>query len=166
MAHQFTVVATINGISVDEFKRLATDITLHETVCRRIPGENIQIVRSEKQGHIYTLERTYNLDVHIPEIAKKLLKDAFRLKRKDISNLDAMTSVVELAANLPLEARCERQVTGDHQHVSFELNWTVKVKVPLVAGMLERHAEGEIRKFSQIELSIIEDELRQHLAVA
>ena len=95
-----------------------------------------------------------------------MLKDAFRLKRKDVSDLDAMTSVVELGANLPLEARCERQVTGDDQHVSFELNWTVKVKVPLVAGMLERHAEGEIRKFSQIEISIIEDELRQNLAVA
>jgi hypothetical protein len=166
MAHQFTVVATINDVSLDEFKRLAADISLHENVCRRIPGENIQILRSEKQGSIYTLERTYNLDVNIPDIAKKLLKDAFRLKRKDVSDLDAMTSVVELGANLPLEARCERQVTGDDQHVSFELNWTVKVKVPLVAGMLERHAEGEIRKFSQIEISIIEDELRQHLAVA
>jgi hypothetical protein len=29
--------------------------------------------------------------------------------------------------------------------------------------MLEKHAEGEIRKFSQIEISIIEDEIRKSL---
>ena len=39
----------------------------------------------------------------------------------------------------------------------------LKVKVPLIGGMLEKHAEGEIRKFSQIELDIVEDELRQNL---
>lgn len=37
------------------------------------------------------------------------------------------------------------------------------MKVPLIGGMLEKHAEGEIRKFSQIELDIVEDELRQNL---
>jgi flagellar motor switch protein FliM len=35
--------------------------------------------------------------------------------------------------------------------------------VPLLGGMLEKHAEGEIRKFSEIELSIVEDELRKGL---
>jgi hypothetical protein len=38
-------------------------------------------------GDIYTLRREYNLDVNIPDVAKKLLKNAFRLKRSDITNL-------------------------------------------------------------------------------
>lgn len=59
----------------------------------------------KKQGHLYTLKRAYNLDVKIPDIAKKLLKDAFRLQRTDVSNLEEMTSVVELGANLPIEAK-------------------------------------------------------------
>ena len=36
MAHQFTVNAIIRGVSIDEFKRLANDISLHEAVCHRI----------------------------------------------------------------------------------------------------------------------------------
>lgn len=163
MAHQFTVTASINGVSIEEFKRLASDIHMHEAVCRRIPAQNMEILVSEKQGEIYTLKRSYNLDVNIPEIAKKLLKDAFRLQRTDISNLDKLTSTVALGANLPIEATCQRAVKGDERQIEFQLDWTVKVKVPLVGGMLEKHAEGEIRKFSQIEIEIIEDEIRKSL---
>ena len=48
-----------------------------------------------------------------------------------------------MGANLPLVASCERSVTGDDQKIHITLNWQGKIKVPLVAGMLEKHAEGE-----------------------
>ena len=121
------------------------------------------LVASKVSGDIYTMRREYNLDVNIPDVAKKLLKNAFRLKRTDVTNLKNLTSTVELGANLPLEAKAERTVTGDSEKVMFSLIWTVKVKVPLIGGMLERHAEGEIRKFSLLELEIVEDELKKHL---
>lgn len=163
MAHQFTINATIPGISIDDFKRLAADKSLHEAVCRRIPGENLEILESNIQGNTYTLRREYNLDVNIPDVAKKLLKNAFRLKRTDITNLATLTSTVELGANLPLEAKGERTVTGDSNKLNVTMVWTVKVKVPLVGGMLERHAEGEIRRFTQLELDIVEDEAKKQL---
>ena len=132
MAHRFTVNSTIQGVSIDEFKRLASNTALHEAVCRRIPGEKLEIIESKIQGETYTLRRAYNLDVKIPDIAKKLLKDAFRLKRTDITNLEALTSTIELGANLPLVASCERAVTGDDRQIHITLNWQVKIKVPLV----------------------------------
>lgn len=164
MAHKFTVLAQIDGISLDDFKRLAKDIKMHEKVCYRLPAENIEILESDLKGDIFTMKRSYNLDVNIPDIAKKMLKDAFRLQRTDISDLEKMTSKVKLGANLPIEAHCDRHVTGSAHHVEFHLQWTVKVKVPLVGGLLEKHAEGEIRKFSAIEIEIIEDEIRKSLA--
>lgn len=164
MAHHFTVNSTIQGVSIDEFKRIASNTALHEAVCRRIPGEKLEIIESKIQGNTYTLRRAYNLDVKIPDIAKKLLKDAFRLKRTDITNLEALTSTIELGANLPLQANCERFVTGDDKQIHIILNWQVQIKVPLVAGMLEKHAEGEIRKFSDVEIQIVEDELKKNLS--
>lgn len=164
MAHRFTINSTIQGVSIDEFKRLAAHTHLHEAVCKRIPGENLEILESQIIGNIYTLRRAYNLDVNIPDIAKKLLKDAFRLKRTDVTDIDALSSTIELGANVPLVANCERSVTGDDQQIHLTLNWEVKVKVPLVAGMLERHAESEIRKFSDVEIQIVEDELRKNLS--
>ena len=160
MAHQFTINSTISGVSIIDFKRLARDTSLHEEVCRRIPGENLQIIESAIQGDIYTLRRAYNLDVNIPDIAKKLLKDAFRLKRTDISNLDTLVSTVELGANLPFDASCQRSITGNENQLNIKLDWSVKVKVPLIGGILEKHAESEIRKFSDIEISIIEELLK------
>ena len=163
MAHKFSIQTTIQGITLEDFKRLSANTALHEAVCRRIPGEKLDILESQITGDIYTMRRAYNLDVNIPDIAKKLLKDAFRLKRTDITNLAAMTSTVELGANLPLEAKCERSVTGDQHQIKLQINWQVKVKVPLIGGLLEKHAEGEIRKFSLLELEIVEDELKKHL---
>lgn len=98
MTHSFTIDSTIEGVSIDEFKRLAADTALHEAVCRRIPGDNLEIIESQIQDNIYTLRRAYNLQVNMPDIAKKLLKDAFRLKRTDIRplakvNLRASNSV-------------------------------------------------------------------------
>jgi len=55
-------------------------------------------------------------------------------------------------------------VTGDASQIQFQLEWTVKVKVPLIGGLLEKHAETEIRRFSQLELEIVEDELRKNLS--
>jgi hypothetical protein len=69
-----------------------------------------------------------------------------------------------LGANLPLQANCERFVTGDDKQIHITLNWQVQIKVPLVAGMLEKHAEGEIRKFSDVEIQIVEDELKKNLS--
>lgn len=163
MAHQFTINATIHGVSLDDFKRLVRDTSLHEAICQRIPGENLEIIESRVNGDIYTLRRAYNLDVNIPDIAKKLLKNAFRLKRNDITDLKKLSSTVELGANLPLEATAERSVTGDHEKIDVQLRWTVKVKVPLIGGMLEKHAEGEIRKFSALEIQIVEEELKKNL---
>ncbi len=163
MAHQFTIHTTVHGISLDDFKRLVGDTSLHEAVCRRIPGENLEILESNISGDTYTLRREYNLDVNIPDIAKKLLKNAFRLKRKDVTNIKTLHSTIELGANLPLEAKGERNVTGDSNKLDVAMLWTVKVKVPLVGGMLEKHAEGEIRRFTQVELEIIEEEAKKKL---
>ncbi len=164
MAHHFTVNSTIQGVSLDQFKRLVVDTALHEAVCRRIPGEKLEIIESKMSGDVYTLRRAYNLDIHIPDMAKKFLKDAFRIKRTDVTNLSALTSNINLGANMPLEANCERLVTGNEQQIHISLNWHVKVKIPLISAMLEKHAETEIRKFSQLEIQIVEDELKKSLA--
>ncbi len=46
MAHQFTVNETIHGVSIEDFSRLVADTSLHEAVCKRIPGENLEIIES------------------------------------------------------------------------------------------------------------------------
>lgn len=72
MAHQFTVNETIHGVSIEDFSRLVADTALHEAVCKRIPGENLEIIESAINGDIYTLRREYNLDVNIPDVAKRI----------------------------------------------------------------------------------------------
>ena len=44
MTHQFGIQRRIQGVALADFKRLAMDTTLHEVICRRIPGENLEIL--------------------------------------------------------------------------------------------------------------------------
>ena len=57
MAHQFTVNETIHGVSIEDFSRLVADTSLHEAVCKRIPGENLEIIESNINGDIYPNSR-------------------------------------------------------------------------------------------------------------
>ena len=50
MAHQFTVNETIHGVSIEDFSRLVAMTSLHEAVCKRIPGENLEIIESAVKG--------------------------------------------------------------------------------------------------------------------
>ena len=164
MAHRFTVTATIDGLSFEEFHKVASDPKFHEGVSELIPGTNKQILVSQIEGDTYTLKREYNLDVNIPEIAKKLLKDAFRIKRQDQFNLEKFSSSVDLGSNsLPLVAHCERQFKANGNQLNFSMDWEVKIKVPLIGGMLEKHAEGEVRRFTALELEIIERQAKAYL---
>ena len=54
MAHRFTVNSTIQGVSIDEFTRIASNTALHEAVCRRIPGKKLEII--ENGNVIETIE--------------------------------------------------------------------------------------------------------------
>ena len=164
MAHRFTVTATIDGLSFEEFRKVVSDPKFHEGVSEHIPGTNKQILVSEIKGDIYTLKREYNLDINIPDIAKKLLKDAFRIRREDQFNFEQFTSTVDLGSNsLPLVAHCDRKIEANGNQLNFTMHWEIKIKVPLIGGMLEKHAEGEVRKFTALELEVIEKQAKAYL---
>ncbi len=69
MAHRFTVYATIPGVSLSDFKRLSADTSLHEKVCRRIPGDKLEILESRIDQGVYTLKRAYSR--HCQKIIKR-----------------------------------------------------------------------------------------------
>lgn len=163
MAHQFTIQHIMSGVSLSDFKAVIQDVNLHERVCHRIPGKNLDILESQIVDHTYTLCRTYDLDVNVPDIIKKMLKNAFRVKRTDVVNLEQLMSTIHLDTSLPVEANCKRVVTGSEQQIEVLINWTVNAKIPFVSDKVEKHAEGEIRKFSQLELQIIEEEVKARI---
>ena len=76
MAHQFTVNAAIQGVSLDDFKRLAENISLHEAVCRRIPGENLEILESHQQN--YSIYSNVQADP-----AEHIVLDAVQFAKKE-----------------------------------------------------------------------------------
>lgn len=163
MTHQFQVHATVRAVNEQQFKQLIAQPSLHEMVCRRVSGESVEILKSELQGNHYTLHRAYAVEVNLPEVAKKFLKDAFRVERHEVTDIENLTSVLNVKANFPVHAEGKRRVMleGDHLHVVVD--WKVDIKVPFLGGMLEKHAEHEIRRLSALEISVIEDEMQKRL---
>lgn len=135
----------------------------HECVCRKVPSTNLRILKSTLSGPLYSLRREHNLDVNIPDIARKFLKDAFKLWRDDDWDFDGLTCHTRFKMNMPAEFSCATRIAEADGSVIVIQAWEVKVNVPLIHGILARHAEAEIRRFNAIEIAVIEQEVMSRL---
>lgn len=159
MAHKFTVQIPLRGVSLQDARQMLGQPAFHEAVARKIPGGNLDLQHSGRAGRTYSMKREYNLDVDIHELAKKLLKGAFRLKREDEWDVDALTCRSRFGMNLPADLSCQTRLAEQGGAVVVHTDWEVNVRVPLVHGILARHAEGEIRRFSAAEVEVIQAEI-------
>lgn len=160
MTHRFTVQHALPDTCLDDVRKHMADPEFHTTICRKVPSENLVILESKLAGTRYTLKRQHNLDVNIPDIAKRLLSGAFLLWRDDEWDIDNLTARASFRMNLPAAFRCQTRIRESGSSVLIKHDWEVDIHVPLIHGILARHAETEIRRFNQIELDVIRDEVR------
>lgn len=160
MTHKFSIEGTIEGVSLEIVQSQMSKPEFHERVAKKIPGTQLKILRSVQNGSMYTLQRSYNLDVNIPDIAKKFLKNAFRLEREDQWNTSTLTAESKFTMNMPSEFKSTTKIDVLNGIALINQHWIIEVRVPLIHGILARHAEAEIRKFHQIEMDIIKEELK------
>lgn len=159
MSYKFNVQSTIGGVPVDFATAQLSDPAFHEKVCYRLPATDLVITESSLAGSQYTLKREYNLDVNIPDIARKFLKSAFRLRREDFWNLAQLNAESHFYMNMPGEFHSRTVMKHDANGIHIHQDWEVIIRVPLIHNLLAKHAEAEIRRFRDIELDIIRDEL-------
>lgn len=159
MTHRFNVKHVLTGVTLPEVRQLMAVPAFHEDVARKVPGFNLQIQHSSLAASTYQMKREVNMDVNIPDLAKKFLKDAFKLWRSEEWNLETLTCHSHFKLNMPAEFRCKVALAEESGRIVANHDWEVEVHVPLVHGILARHAEGEIRRFNQIEIDIIQQEI-------
>lgn len=164
MAHKFSMQSKLSGLSLPQVKTFARDPGFHEKVAAQIPGSNLVISRSVVTDTHYEMTREYNLDVNIPDVAKKFLKGAFRVKREDKWNLSDLSFESRITMNMPAEFTSRGFIREEGGHLISVTEFAIDVRVPLVHGMLARHSEGEIRYFADIEVDVLHKELLAALA--
>lgn len=160
MTHAFTVQHTLENTNLADVRLHMADPEFHIAVCKKVPSENLKILASTQQGQHYTLKREHNLDVHIPDIAKRFLKDAFKLWRDDIWDTAGLTCQSTFRMNMPAAFRCQTRISESANTILVRLDWEVDISIPLIHGILARHAESEIRRFNAIEIGVIHAEVQ------
>jgi hypothetical protein len=151
MAHTFQIQHEVPHFSIEQIKAALIQPRFHENLWPRLPGTKVVVDRSEAIDGVYYVERSLNLDADIPKVVKKMLSDALRVKRVEVWNSNTGIAELKFILNLPAEFRCVSHVENEDGRVMMKQDWQVDVNVPLIHGMLSRHAESEIRKFNQIE---------------
>lgn len=159
MDYFFTIKSTLNHIDSDKAKQLFQTVEFHEQICQKIPGTALDIQCSELAGDRYYLEREYNLDLEMPELIRKLLKDAFRLRRHDYWDFQTLSASSTLKSNLPGILSYQTFLSEAHNAIQVRQDWKLDIGIPLIHKALARFAETEIRKFHAIEMDIIQQEL-------
>ena len=151
MTHTFQIQHDVSEFSVENFRTALANPAFHAELAEKLPGTNVVISRSECIGNQYYMLRELNLEANIPKLAQKFLKDALRIKRIETWNLDTMSVELTFVLNMPAEFRCRGSIVEQGQQVFFKQDWEVDVRIPLIHGVLSRHAEEEIRRFNKIE---------------
>lgn len=151
MAHTFQIQHEVPHFSIEQIKAALIQPRFHESLWPRLPGTKVVVERSEAIDGVYYVERSLNLDADIPKVVKKMLSDALRVKRVEAWNANSNTAELKFILNLPAEFRCLSRMENENGRVMMKQDWEVDVHIPLIQGMLSRHAESEIRKFNQIE---------------
>lgn len=164
MTHRFTIKHHLDGGTLEETRQMIGSPDFQEEVARKVPGFNLKILESKLTGNRYVMRREVNMDVDIPDIARKLLKDAFKVWRDEEWDIDALTCRARTKTNLPAEFRCTVKFTIAGSRLLATFDWEVDVNIPLVRGFLEKHAEGEIRRFTQLEVDVVQDVIRSRMA--
>ena len=156
MDYFFTIENTLNDIQVDKAKILFRSVAFHENICRKIPGTDLKIHRSDLVGDSFFLERSYNLELDMPEVIRKLLKDSFRLQRNDCWNFKELHAISTLKSNLPGMLTYKTYLTEFPNCFKIRQEWKLDISIPLIHKILAKFAESEIRKFHAIEMKIIQ----------
>lgn len=164
MTHCFNVRHTLEGGTLEETRQMIGSPEFQEEVARKVPGFNLTILESSRTGNRYVMRREVNMDVDMPDIAKKLLTDAFRVWRDEEWDLDTLTCRARTRMNLPAEFRVTARLTQEGRRILVNFDWEVDVDIPLVRGFLEKHAEGEIRRFNRLELEVVQQVIRERMA--
>lgn len=159
MTHKFNVRHTLFDVSMEHVRHVVAKPDFHETVCRKVPSSNLTILESSLQEGRYSLRREHNLDVNIPDLAKKFLKEAFKLWRHDEWDIHSLTCRTHFKLNMPAEFRCKVSILAEGSQLLVNHDWEVDVHVPFINGILAKHAESEIRRFNQIEFDTIRQEI-------
>jgi hypothetical protein len=164
MTHRFTTQYYFDGGTLEETRELIGSPDFQEEVARKVPGFNLKILESKLTGSRYVMKREVNMDVDIPDIAKKLLKGAFKVWRSEEWDIDTLTCRAQTRMNLPAEFRVTARLQPDGQRTLATFDWEVDVNIPLVRGFLEKHAEAEIRRFNQLEIDVVQQVIRSRMA--
>ncbi|MCD6060620.1 MAG: hypothetical protein K0R03_1621 [Moraxellaceae bacterium] len=164
MTHRFNVKHYLEGGTLEETRESVGTPAFQEEVARKAPGFNLKILESTRSGNRYVMRREVNMDVDIPDIARRLLRDAFKVWRDEEWDLDTLTCRARTKMNLPAEFRVTAKLTQEGSRILANFDWEVDVNIPLVRGFLEKHAEGEIRRFNQLEMDVVQQVIRERMA--
>lgn len=160
MVHRFTVKEELVTGTLAEAKKILSNQNFHLNVCSKIPSENLKILSTGFSESLYYLKRSQNLEVNIPDIAKKLLSGAFKLVREDKWDIEHLVCKSSFEMNMPSRFVNLAKLTEENGKLFITVDWEVNVNVPLIGNILAKHAEAEIRRFSKIELEIVRNELQ------
>lgn len=163
MTHKFQIQHDVSEFNIENFRTALANPAFHAELAEKLPGTKVVISRSECIDNQYYMARELNLEANIPKLAQKFLKDALRIKRVENWDLNTMTVELTFVLNMPAEFRCRGSIVEQGQQLFFKQEWEVDVRIPLIHGVLSRHAEEEIRRFNAIESEVFKQTLPKYL---
>ncbi len=118
-------------------------------------GIKHEILEQNEQGDEFRIKVLRHVPIEASGIVKKIMPATTQVVNDERwSRSDKSGAVVVETKGVPLEMSCTAQMRDDGDGCLIEYDWTIKARIPLGGGALEKFVAGDMEKGEARELEV------------
>lgn len=133
----------------DTVLKMFTDRDYFVNKYEMMGGRNIEVLEHEEDGSEFriTVSREVNQDAQLPGFLKKFVGETMTVVQTDCWNKENYTGWLEVdLEGVPADIRAEMHLTEEAEGGANNLEFQVKVSLPLIGGKIEDFLLKDIHK--------------------
>lgn len=133
--------------SEDHVNRRYTDADYFRAMAETVGGGGVDVQHAHAQDGVMRTQLRMHLDplTPLPGFARKIISGAISIEQTVIWNSgERRGQMVVTSSQIPYRAESRFRVEADGEHCRVVSEWTIHIRIPLVAGALERIAAKEV----------------------
>lgn len=149
--------------SSDVVLRMFTDKNFHTRKLDAMGLKNYKVLDHKLDGSAFRIRIERKVPMQAPGVVKKLFGAETTVTNEEHWNLKSKTGKVLVEPQgVPIEVSCTTALTDEGKECVVSFDWTIKARVPLVGGALEKFVIADMEKRAAEETEVARSLLKDY----
>ena len=151
----------------DVVMRMFSDVNFHTRKLEQMGFSSFRVLGHSFDGKDFRIKVERKVPMQVPGLLKKVVPSESTAINEESWNVQAGTGrVVVEPVGMPLEISCVARIEAHGQECLISYDWTIKARIPLVGGALEKFVASDMDKHFARETAIAVSLLRDYQKIS